>query len=106
MVWPSSNFQEGARTPATLHHAQVLCRDGAVRDARARFCDACLPAHYDPLDVWPAQTKAHHCPNKSVDAACASKHLSDEANRVALLIGLYQKMTVSTFAHSRYAQSR
>jgi len=87
--------------PATLHHAKILCRDKAVRDARARFGDACLPANYD-LSVMPlALTKVHHLPGKAVNTACASKGLPEDANPVALSIGLYQKLTMSAFARGQ-----
>jgi hypothetical protein len=90
--------------PVTLHHAQVFSRAKAVRDAHARFCDACLPGLCDLTATPPTLTKGHH-PDKVVDLACASKGLPEDANQVALLIGLYQKLTISAFARGKSALS-
>ncbi len=91
--------------PATLHYAKVPFREEAVRDARARFGDACLPANYDLSVMPPALTKVHHLPGKAVNTACAFKGLPEDANPVALSIGLYQKLTMSAFARGQSALS-
>ncbi|WP_289083613.1 DNA methyltransferase [uncultured Spongiibacter sp.] len=68
-----------------------------VLDARAQFPDATLADLYDPLSMPPALVKAHQVLDRAVDAAYVAsggtKTWATEAERVAFLFELYQKIT-------------
>jgi hypothetical protein len=68
-----------------------------VLDARAAFPDATLADLYDPLSAPPALVKAHQALDRTVDAAYVSsggkKTWASDAERVAFLFELYQRMT-------------
>lgn len=68
-----------------------------VLDARAGFPDATLADLYDPLSMPPALVKAHQALDRAVDAAYVpsggKKTWSSDAERVAFLFELYQKLT-------------
>jgi hypothetical protein len=69
----------------------------AVLDARARFPDATLADLYDPLTMPPELLKAHQRLDAAVDAAYAAaaggkKRYASDAERVAFLFGLYQRL--------------
>lgn len=66
-------------------------------DARAQFAGASLADLYDPLTMPPALLKAHHKLDAAVDAAYVSsggkKTYASDAERVAFLFELYQRIT-------------
>ncbi|RPE72728.1 type II restriction/modification system DNA methylase subunit YeeA [Tibeticola sediminis] len=69
----------------------------AVLEARARFPDATLADLYDPLTMPPELLKAHQRLDAAVDAAYAAaaggkKRYASDAERVAFLFGLYQRL--------------
>jgi len=68
-----------------------------VLDARAQFADASLADLYDPLTMPPALLKAHQKLDTAVDAAYqpsgGKKHYASDAERVAFLFELYQRIT-------------
>lgn len=68
-----------------------------VLDARASFPDSTLADLYDPSTMPPALVKAHQALDKAVDAAYVpsggKKRWDTEAERVAFLFDLYQKIT-------------
>jgi hypothetical protein len=68
-----------------------------VLDARAQFAGASLADLYDPLTMPPALLKAHHKLDTAVDAAYipsgGKKSYASDAERVAFLFELYQRIT-------------
>jgi type I restriction-modification system DNA methylase subunit len=68
-----------------------------VLDARAQFADASLADLYDPLTMPPALLKAHQKLDAAVDAAYqpsgGKKSYASDAERVAFLFDLYQRIT-------------
>lgn len=68
-----------------------------VLDARAQFADASLADLYDPLTMPPALLKAHQKLDTAVDAAYqpsgGKKSYASDAERVAFLFDLYQRIT-------------
>jgi hypothetical protein len=69
----------------------------SVLDARAQFTDASLADLYDPLTMPPALLKAHQKLDAAVDAAYqpsgGKKTYASDAERVAFLFELYQRIT-------------
>ncbi|WP_372779195.1 class I SAM-dependent DNA methyltransferase [Litorivivens sp.] len=69
----------------------------SVLDARAQFPEATLADLYDPLNMPPALVKAHQKLDRAVDAAYVpsggKRTWATEAERVAFLFELYQKIT-------------
>jgi type II restriction/modification system DNA methylase subunit YeeA len=69
----------------------------AVLDARAAFPTSSLADLYDPLTMPPALLKAHHKLDTAVDAAYqpsgGKKSYASDAERVAFLFELYQRIT-------------
>lgn len=64
-----------------------------VLDARAKFPKSTLADLYDPVSMPPDLVKAHHTLDKAVDAAYGKKDFKREAERVAFLFVMYQKIT-------------
>jgi hypothetical protein len=68
-----------------------------VLDARAQFADSSLADLYDPLTMPPALLKAHQKLDTAVDAAYqpsgGKKTYASDAERVAFLFELYQRIT-------------
>ncbi len=66
-------------------------------DARAQFAGASLADLYDPLTMPPALLKAHQKLDTAVDAAYqpsgGKKTYATDAERVAFLFDLYQRIT-------------
>ncbi len=77
-------------------------------DARAQFQDSTLADLYDPLTMPPALVKAHQKLDAAVDAAYGRKSFRNDAERVAFLFELYQRLTslLPPAAKSRKAQAR
>ena len=84
-------------TPAHKAQAAIETAAQAVLDARAQFPTSSLADLYDPLTMPPALRKAHHKLDAAVDAAYAlvggKKTWKNDAERVAFLFTLYQRMT-------------
>lgn len=68
-----------------------------VLDARARFPDSSLADLYDPLTMPPELVRAHQALDRAVDAAYlpsgGKKSYASDAERVAFLFDLYQRLT-------------
>lgn len=66
-------------------------------DARAQFASSSLADLYDPLTMPPALLKAHQKLDTAVDAAYqpsgGKKSYASDAERVAFLFELYQRIT-------------
>ncbi|ANX04862.1 DNA methyltransferase [Immundisolibacter cernigliae] len=68
-----------------------------VLDARARFPDSSLADLYDPLTMPSELVRAHQALDRAVDAAYVpsggKKNYASDAERVAFLFDLYQRLT-------------
>ena len=62
-------------------------------DTRAQFPGSTLADLYDPLTMPPALLKAHQKLDAAVDAAYGRKGFKTDAERVAFLFELYQRIT-------------
>ena len=65
----------------------------AVLDARLKFPTSTLADLYDPIAMPPELRKAHQALDREVDKAYGKTSFASEAERVALLFSLYQKLT-------------
>jgi len=79
-------------------HRQTIEQSAqCVLDARARFTNSSLADLYDPLAMPPALLKAHQKLDAAVDAAYLNsggkKAYASDAERVAFLFELYQRIT-------------
>ena len=65
--------------------------------ARAQFTDSSLADPYDPVTMHPALFKAHQKLDTAVDTtyqpSCGKKTYTSDAERVAFLFELYQRIT-------------
>jgi hypothetical protein len=79
------------------HHKAIEQAAQCVLDARAQFAGASLADLYDPLTMPPALLKAHQKLDTAVDAAYqpsgGKKSYASDAERVAFLFELYQRIT-------------
>ncbi|MGV1045087.1 DNA methyltransferase [Limnohabitans sp.] len=79
------------------HRTAIEQAAQCVLDARAQFADASLADLYDPLTMPPALLKAHQKLDTAVDAAYqpsgGKKTYTSDAERVAFLFELYQRIT-------------
>lgn len=79
------------------HRDAIESAAQGVLDARATFPYATLADLYDPLSMPPALVKAHQALDRAVDAAYApsggKKTWASDAERVAFLFELYQRLT-------------
>ncbi len=64
-----------------------------VLDARTKYPDSSLADLYDPRSMPPELVKAHQNLDKAVDAAYGKTTFKTEADRVAFLFDLYQRLT-------------
>lgn len=64
-----------------------------VLDGRAKFTKSSLADLYDPLTMPAELLKAHQMLDRAVDAAYGRKAFTSDAERVAFLFDLYQKLT-------------
>jgi hypothetical protein len=92
-TWPG--FAGGALSDK--HRNAIEQTAQSVLDARAQFADASLADLYDPLTMPPALLKAHQKLDTAVDAAYqprgGKKSYASDAERVAFLFELYQRIT-------------
>ena len=79
------------------HRTAIEQAAQCVLDARAQFADSSLADLYDPLTMPPALLKAHQKLDTAVDAAYqpsgGKKTYASDAERVAFLFELYQRIT-------------
>jgi hypothetical protein len=83
--WPES--------PTDKQRAAIESAAQSVLDARTQFPGSTLADLYDPLTMPPALLKAHHQLDAAVDAAYGRKAFKTDAERVAFLFDLYQRIT-------------
>jgi type I restriction-modification system DNA methylase subunit len=84
--WPpsASEKQKGA----------VEAKAQAVLDARAAYPNSCLADLYDPLTMPAKLTKARAALDRAVDACYRARPFQSDRERVELLFGLYEKLTL------------
>ncbi|MBK9425990.1 MAG: class I SAM-dependent DNA methyltransferase [Gammaproteobacteria bacterium] len=79
------------------HQAAIETAAQGVLDARAGFPDSSLADLYDPRTMPPALVRAHQALDRAVDAAYVpsggKKSYASDAERVAFLFELYQRLT-------------
>ena len=79
------------------HRTAIEQAAQCVLDARAQFASSSLADLYDPLTMPPALLKAHQKLDTAVDAAYqpsgGKKSYASDAERVAFLFDLYQRIT-------------
>lgn len=79
------------------HRTAIEQAAQCVLDARAQFASSSLADLYDPLTMPPALLKAHQKLDAAVDAAYqpsgGKKSYASDAERVAFLFDLYQRIT-------------
>lgn len=98
--WPFCALDSKQKVPpAQVQQAQATIEAAAqgVLDARAEFPGSTLADLYDPLTMPPALLRAHHKLDAAVDRAYqlagGPKSYSGDAERVAFLFTLYQRIT-------------
>ena len=97
--WPDALVKSEAdlREKEQVLRAKVAAAAQAILDARAAFPGASLADVYDPLTMPPALLKAHQKLDAAVDKAYepmgGKTRYTSDADRVAFLFELYQRMT-------------
>jgi len=91
--WPGF----AGETLSDKHRTAIEHTAQCVLDARAQFTDSSLADLYDPLTMPPVLLKAHQKLDTAVDAAYrpsgGKKNYATDAERVAFLFDLYQRIT-------------
>jgi hypothetical protein len=97
--WPTLE-EKPAKPQQNKAQAAIESAAQAVLDARTQFPGSSLADLYDPLTMPPALVKAHQKLDAAVDAAYAQdavhagkKAYATDAERVAYLFALYQRLT-------------
>lgn len=98
--WPFENVdseQNPAEASADIAQAAIKKEAQGVLDARAQFAGSSLADLYDPLTMPPALLRAHQKLDAAVDQAYqlagGPKTYQNDAERVAFLFTLYQRLT-------------
>ena len=97
--WPFNLPEAAADSAAAVQSAQAAIESAAqaVLDARAQFPGSSLADLYDPLTMPPALLKAHQKLDAAVDKAYqlagGPRSYKNDAERVAFLFTLYQRIT-------------
>ena len=99
--WPFDGAQDAEtnQPPAPVQQARAAIESAAqgVLDARAQFPGSSLADLYDPLTMPPALLKSHQKLDAAVDKAYqlagGPKSYQNDAERVAFLFTLYQRIT-------------
>ncbi|MBS0414551.1 MAG: class I SAM-dependent DNA methyltransferase [Proteobacteria bacterium] len=96
--------------PASQARAAIELAAQAVLDARAQFAGSSLADLYDPLTMPPALLRAHQKLDAAVDKAYqlagGPKAYKNDAERVAFLFTLYQRLTSLLPAPAKPARAR
>jgi hypothetical protein len=82
------------------HRAAVETAAQSVLDARALFPDSSLAILYNPSTMPPALVKAHRKLDKAVEASYG-RTFANDAERVAYLFELYQKLSAELFVDAK-----
>lgn len=92
--------------PTERQRAAIEKAAQGVLDARAQFPESSLADLYDPLAMPPPLVKAHQVLDHVVDAAYGKTSFQSEAERVAFLFGLYEKLTSMFPTEKKTARKR
>jgi hypothetical protein len=79
--------------PTDKQRAAIETAAQSVLDERARHPESTLADLYDPISMPVGLVKAHHALDRAVDAAYGRTSFKSEAERVAYLFALYEKLT-------------
>ena len=79
--------------PTDKQRAAIEAAAQSVLDERARHPESTLADLYDPISMPAGLVKAHHALDRAVDAAYGRANFKSEAERVAYLFTLYEKLT-------------
>lgn len=94
---PGNSEQKSAQAQVNQSQSAIEKEAQAVLDARAQFPGSSLADLYDPLTMPPALLKAHQRLDAAVDRAYqlagGPKSYKNDAERVAFLFTLYQRIT-------------
>jgi hypothetical protein len=82
--WPEPNAKQRSAIETAAQ---------AVLDEREKHPDSTLADLYDPFTMPPGLVKAHQTLDRAVDAAYGKTNFASEAERVAFLFTLYEKLT-------------
>jgi hypothetical protein len=93
-----NNFPWPEPTPKQKSTIEAAAQ--GVLDERVKHPNSTLADLYDPLTMPPGLVKAHQTLDRAVDAAYGKTNFTSEAERVAYLFTLYEKLT-SLFAAER-----
>lgn len=96
--WPES--------PTERQNEAIEAAAQDVLDARDKFPGSTLAELYDPLTMPPVLVKAHQKLDREVDAAYGYKGKPTDAERVAFLFELYQKITSLLEIERRHGRRR
>jgi hypothetical protein len=86
--------------PTDKQKAAIETAAQAVLDARSQFPKSSLADLYDPVAMPPELAKAHQKLDKAVEAA-NGRTFANDAERVAYLFELYQKLSGELFTESK-----
>ena len=93
----SKTWADASNEDSQKHRTGIEQTAQCVLDARAQFASSSLADLYDPLTMPPALLKAHQKLDTAVDAAYqpsgGKKSYASDAERVAFLFELYQRIT-------------
>ena len=95
--WPEPTDKQRAAIEATAQ---------SVLDERAQHSESTLADLYDPISMPAGLVKAHHALDRAVDAAYGRANFKSEAERVAYLFTLYEKLTSLFPTEKRKARKR
>jgi hypothetical protein len=87
-------------TPTAKQQTAIETSAQAVLDARAQFSKSSLADLYDPVAMPPELAKTHQKLDKAVEAAYG-RTFANDAERVAYLFDLYQKLSGELFTESK-----
>jgi len=86
--------------PGENRKAAIVDTARTILDIRLLFPDSTLAELYNPLTMPPKLVKAHQKLDKAVDAAYG-RAFDDDAQRVAFLFELYQKLAGELFVEGK-----
>ena len=91
--------------PTPKQRETITTAAQVILEERAKYPDSTLADLYGPLSMPPGLVKAHHALDRAVDAAYGKTSFVSEAERVAFLFTLYEKLT-SLFPTAKPSRKR
>ena len=92
--------------PTDKQCAAIEAAARSVLDERARHPESTLADLYDPISMPAGLVKAHQALDRAVDAAYGRTSFKSDAERVAYLFTLYEKLTSLFPTEKRKARKR